>query len=291
MIESPDRYGHWITAAEWQADPDGPLPVVGCVFSVADQPREAAVSVAGLGVFNAKINGQPVSPDLLEPGYTDYAQRTEWCAYDVLGLIRPGRNVITIELGPGCYRSRPAGDRWTKIITNYGDLGACASLHWSDAGGIHMVATDTDWHACLGPVRQANWVGGEDYDDRHAIDLAKIEEWPAAAPARMPLGLTLTRKTIPPLRVIEELAPVTINTVGHRRQVIDLGVNFAGWVELDLPAATSVRVTPAELLQTDGNIDPPHPGLGSRLSPGDHGRSTTQLASVVHVQRSPLPGT
>lgn len=252
---SPDEHGIWITAPQWKADPDGPLPVMSRVIQVTGTASDAHLSIAGLGVYQVEINRDPVTEDVLEPGYTDYRIRTEWRAHDVTKLLQEGRNVITIALGPGCYRSAPLRERWTKINTDFGDLGCCATLSWTDGQGDHVVATDGEWGAALGPVRGANWVGGEDYDAAHVVDPTAAETLARAVPADVPTGIALTPKTIPPLRVREELAAVEIRTVAPGRHVVDFGINAAGWMELDLPPHADVKVSPAELCHPDGTID------------------------------------
>lgn len=260
---APDRRAEWITSAGWQQSPDGPLPVVAAVLGVAGHVQSATLRVAGLGVFIASVNGTVVS-DPLEPGYSDYARRAEFCTYDVTRLLVPGDNTVVIELGPGCYRSRKADDRWAKIETDFGDLAACATLEWADDDGSSELRTGAGWHGAVGPVRSSNWVGGEDYDARDELDLATgaVVRWPAAARARMPDALRLSAKAIPPVREVERLPARAVTTRKPGVHVVDFGVNFAGWVELDLPARADVRLRPAELLDASGDVNPVTQGWG-----------------------------
>ncbi|GAB3748461.1 family 78 glycoside hydrolase catalytic domain [Microlunatus parietis] len=258
--DDPPAHGaHWITAPAWRADPAGPLPVLGTVFHCAATPVSAVLRIAGLGVFSASINDGAASADLLEPGYTDYAQRAEFCRYDVTHLITPGDNVIMIELGPGLYRSQRLDDRWTKIKTEYGELAACASLtlEYQDRPATTVI-TGIDWGATVGQTRSSNWTGGEDFDAGLPLDASVdgIPGWPRAVIAAVPPRLRLSAKTTPPLRVREVLDPVELRTVAPGAQVIDFGVNFAGWAEVDLPPGARVKLRPAELLHPDGTIDP-----------------------------------
>lgn len=260
----PDLRSRWITSAEWRDDPDGALPVLARTFFVTGPVDAATLHIAGLGIFTARINGRRVSADLLEPGYTDYAQRAEFCSYAVADLLVCGDNVISIELGPGNYRSQNADGRWTKVITDYGDLASCAVLEWDASAGPGQIETDESWSAALGPVRSANWVGGEDYDATHDLDLhpAAIASWQRAVAAAVPAGMILSAKTTPPLRIVEELSAVAITEPSPDVYVVDFGVNFAGWTEIELPAHTAVRLRPAELLHADGNINEVTEGWG-----------------------------
>jgi hypothetical protein len=194
---APDHDAEWITSAAWKAEPDGPLPVLAAVMPVVGPPRSAFLRIAGVGVFVATVNGEVVS-DPLEPGYSDFAQRVEFGTYDLTPLLKPGDNVITVELGPGCYRSTSIDGRWAKITTNYGDLATCATVDWIDADGPHTIHTDTAWHGTTGPVTRSNWVGGEDYDATLSLDLEAVATWPRAVPAQVPPGMRLSPKTIHP---------------------------------------------------------------------------------------------
>lgn len=255
----------WITSEQWRADPAGGLPVLATSLRVDTPPASAVLRLCGLGVFVASLNGRPVSDDVLEPGYTDYAKRAEYCTYDVTSLLDVGDNVLQVELGPGMYRSQRYDDRWTKIFTDYGDLAACASLTLRSPGGQELVVlSGTDWGATLGRTRSSNWTGGEDFDAGLGLDTSAsgVRAWPRAVAARMPPALTLTPKTAPALRVREIIEPARITQVAPGTQVVDLGVNVAGWVELDLPADAEVTLRPAELLHDDGTIDPTTEGWG-----------------------------
>lgn len=249
----------WITSLQWKADPAGPLPVLGAGFSCAGRPSAATLRISGLGVFFASVNGHPVSADLLEPGYTDYAKRVEYCTYDIASMITEGENVVIIELGTGTYRSQRHDDRWTKIISDHGDLAACASLTLTYPDGTTSeIVTDTAWGATLGQTRSSNWTGGEDFDARVPLDtsIAGVRTWPRAVAATTPASITVSAKTTPALRVREVIVPIGIRDVAAGTQIVDFGVNFAGWAEVDLPAESRVTLRPAELLHDDGTIDP-----------------------------------
>jgi alpha-L-rhamnosidase len=251
--------GRWITSPDWKADPAGPLPVLGTTFSCTRKPASATLRISGLGVFVASVNGAPVSADVLEPGYSDYAKRVELCTYDVTHLVVEGDNVVVVELGPGMYRSQRLDDRWTKIHSDYGDLAVNASLTLGHSDGTTSeIATGTEWRSTLGQTRSSNWTGGEDFDASVRLDTspAGIRAWSQAVAAAVPAGITVSAKTTPPLRVREVLEPASIREAAEGTQVVDFGVNFAGWAELDLPADVDVRLRPAELLHEDGTIDP-----------------------------------
>ena len=65
----------------------------------------AALVVSALGICEAQINGEPVSSDLLTPGWSSYEWRLRYREYDVTRLMQP-RSAIGFALGNGWYRGR-----------------------------------------------------------------------------------------------------------------------------------------------------------------------------------------
>ena len=51
-----------------------------------------------------RLNGAPVSPDLLSPGWTSYAHRVQYQTWDVTAQLRAGENALAATLGDGWYR-------------------------------------------------------------------------------------------------------------------------------------------------------------------------------------------
>ena len=68
----------------------------------------ATLHATAQGIFEAFLNGQPVSQDVLSPGWSSYEWRLRYRSYDVTSLIRP-RSVLGIALGNGWFRGRLAG--------------------------------------------------------------------------------------------------------------------------------------------------------------------------------------
>ena len=130
-------------------------------------PASARLHVTALGLHQVRINGQPVSEDLLAPGWTAYRHRLIADTYDVTALLRPGENVIAAVLGDGWYRGRlgwkPGKDRCT-----YGrEVGLIAQLEIELADGTaRSIATDGTWPASTGEIRSA------DLYDGSVVDLA-----------------------------------------------------------------------------------------------------------------------
>ncbi|MFF5652141.1 alpha-L-rhamnosidase N-terminal domain-containing protein [Streptomyces collinus] len=57
--------------------------------------------LSGVGLHVARLNGKPVTDEVLAPGNSDYQLSNEYRVYDVTRLVRPGANTVGVELGHG----------------------------------------------------------------------------------------------------------------------------------------------------------------------------------------------
>ncbi|MEU9954824.1 family 78 glycoside hydrolase catalytic domain [Streptomyces sp. NPDC050982] len=83
---------------------DQPLPVFARAFRV-DKRRgkvvRARLYLSGVGLHVARLNGKPVTDEVLAPGNSNYQLSTEYQVFDVTGLVRHGDNTLGVELGHG----------------------------------------------------------------------------------------------------------------------------------------------------------------------------------------------
>ncbi|MGW6012083.1 family 78 glycoside hydrolase catalytic domain [Streptomyces sp. NPDC055210] len=101
------KRGDW-GDAEWIEYPargvDDPLPLFARSFTVGrhgTKIAKARLYLSGVGLHIARVNGSRVTDEVLAPGNSNYQLSTEYRAYDVTELVRPGANVIGVELGHG----------------------------------------------------------------------------------------------------------------------------------------------------------------------------------------------
>ena len=135
--------------------------------------KEAWLAVSGLGVFEAYVNGEPVSRkladgsmrrDFLKPGFTHFAKTKHSFTYDVTHLVKTGAadaNVVAAEVSAGWWRDKIVNFRGKKSA-----LRAVLVLRHED-GSETRVGTDETWLSSVaGPVVRAAIFDGEDYDAR-----------------------------------------------------------------------------------------------------------------------------
>ena len=78
-----------------------PLPIFARPFSDHKTVKSARLYMSGLGLFEAQLNGDKLTDEVLAPGYTNYQLSAEYRTYDVTSKLRNGANTLGVELGQG----------------------------------------------------------------------------------------------------------------------------------------------------------------------------------------------
>jgi alpha-L-rhamnosidase len=215
----------------------------------------ATLHATAHGVFEAWLNGSPVSDDLLSPGWTSYEWRLRYRSYDVTDLLQP-TSVLGFALGNGWFRGRLG---WAGGRAYYGsELGASAQLEITFTDGhVQRVATDGDWTAGPSAVLANDLYDGQRIDARRYSDAwlqpgFQDPAWTGVHPGELDVA-TLTPYIGPPVRRQAELAPVQIWTSPAGKTLVDFGQNLVGWVRVRVsgPAGTEVSLRHAEVLEHD----------------------------------------
>ncbi|GAB3073318.1 hypothetical protein GCM10027053_43420 [Intrasporangium mesophilum] len=88
-------------------DLNNPLPIFARSFTAARTVSKARLYVAGLGAYEATVNGKPVTDTVLNPGVTNPLRSAEYGTYDVTSLVRDGDNTVGVALGNGQTNVNP----------------------------------------------------------------------------------------------------------------------------------------------------------------------------------------
>jgi len=229
-------------------------------FEVGQGIVSATLRVTALGVVEPYLNGTRVGDEVLEPGWTSYRHRLAVRSHDVTHLVRPGANAFGAIVGEGwatgrlgyaeICRRRQFADRVA--------LFAVIELRYPDR--TDTVATDRRFRAGEGSVRANSLYDGvtidarlepagwhqPGFDDSGWSDVEAVEWDPS----------TLVEPVAPPIRRVEELAPLEIRPSRRGTTIVDFGQNISGWVRLRLtgPRGHVVTVRHAEVL-VDGEPD------------------------------------
>ncbi len=234
-------------------------------FTVSKPIRRARLYATALGLYQASINGQPVSHDSFAPGWTDYKKRVQYQSYDVTGLLRRGPNALGVTLGDGWYcghvglNSRPV----------YGTrpLLMCRLEVEHTDGSRAVIASDGSWRSSSGPLARADLIDGESFDARQsnaAWDTAAFDDrsWQAASTVSGREGavdvdaIKIEAQRGPGVRALQELKPRSVRQAAPGRWVFDLAQNMVGWARLQVlePRGTKITLRFAEMLNPDGTI-------------------------------------
>ncbi|GAA1433106.1 glycoside hydrolase family 78 protein [Microlunatus lacustris] len=215
----------------------------------------ATLHATAHGVFEAFLNGQPVSDDVLSPGWSAYEWRLRYRSYDVTALLR-SNSVLGLALGNGWFRGRLG---WNGGRNYYGsELGAFAQLEITYADGhVQQVLSDGSWTAGPSAVLANDLYDGQTVDARRYSDAwlqpgFAGEGWTGVHTGELD-RTTLTPYIGPPVRRQAELAPVRTWTSPAGRTLVDFGQNLVGWVRVRVtgPAGTEVTLRHAEVLEHD----------------------------------------
>lgn len=234
-----------------------PVPLLRREFAVPAPVTSARLYVSALGLHEISINGQPVSADLLEPGWTNYRSRLLYSAYDVTSLLRSGGNAIGASIADGWWRGNLT---WTAKRAVYGDTTALLAqleITYHD-GSRQTVATDNTWVASTGGLLAADIYDGAE------LDLALVPAgwschefedagWTPTVALSLPVGLE--QRSMAAVREVDTFDVAFERSVSGRI-AIDCGQNLSGYLRLTLSTdrRATVTVRHAEILDPEGRL-------------------------------------
>jgi len=229
-------------------------------FDVPGPIRRATVYASARGVFELRANGQRIGADILAPEWTDYDKRLHYRTYDVTALLKTGRNALGATLGDGWWSGYVG---WQETRARYGSLenSLIVQLEIELADGKRItVNTDDSWTCHTGPILFSDFMLGETYDarrERTGWDAANFpaDDWPPSCEVAAPT-VPLVAQRSEPVRIVEQLTPLTVQEIRPGAFIFDLGQNIAGWVRLSVnaPAGTRITIRHGERLNPDGTL-------------------------------------
>jgi alpha-L-rhamnosidase len=237
------------------------VPLLRREFTLDDKVKSATLYVSARGFYEIRLNGQRVSDQLLSPGYTDYSKRIPYQSLDVTSLVKPGANALGAMLGYGWYAGHMNMADLRCIDGFFPQLIAQLEVTFVNGKRV-LVTTDDKWRSTLsGPVLWSDLLDGEGYDCRRELpgwDQPGFNdrEWKSAWSQPRDEVLLVSPGT-PPVREIQDFAPVSVKEVKPGVYVYDFGQEISGYCRLkvDGPADTRVRLRHSELLGKEGGIN------------------------------------
>jgi alpha-L-rhamnosidase len=238
-----------------------PAPMLRRSFQVSKPVARARIYSSGLAYNQLRLNGQPVSDSVLDPGFTDYGKTVLYTTHDVTALVRHGENVIASELGSGQYDASARSWDWGWERAEWRATPRLrVDLYLTHADGTERVVSSGDaWKvSTAGPTRYDSYYLGETWDARREIagwtepgfdDSA----WDAARVVEAPAG-ELRAQAHEPIRVVDVRQPGKRTEPVPGVVVYDVGQNLTGWAEIgvEAPAGTAIEIFYSEKLGADG---------------------------------------
>lgn len=240
---SPDEWtAKWIGTAE-AYDPDEGSnkmkdPWFRKTFTLNEKPQKANLFVASLGYHEVYVNGEKIGDHVLAPAVTDHTQRARYLSYDIAPALKSGENVIVLWLGTSwsIYAPYATDDKpRTPLVI------AQADIYGNNATQITRIVTDETWKTHPSPNQlTGNWgfgvggYGGEIYDANLEIENWNTiqlddQSWNNATVYHPTLKLSAQK--VETNALFDEINPVSIEELSNGSYRMDMGVNFAGWMQ------------------------------------------------------------
>lgn len=201
-------------------------------------PHQAVMFIASVGYHELYINGQRIGEAVLSPGVTNLAKRGLYMSYHIRDALQQGENLIALWVGPGWAR---ADGSYGKGVWDQTMMFQAQAMLDSQLG----LVTDETWRCQLSSSENIGlWngggqgtYGGELIDARrHHANWNRLDfddsDWPNAVTSTQ--SIELSSALFEPDEKVETLSPVAIETQDDGSYVVDFGVNFTGWFEIDL---------------------------------------------------------
>ena len=271
FLGTPWAHSQWISGHEYVMAQYPPQRIAGD-FTVERQPVQARLYVAVLGMYEAYINGQPVTDNCLMPGHTQFNHRVMYQAYDVTSLLRNGGNVVSVLLGDGWYKGTIA--RWWKqgrptygeysmlraelrLVHDDGSVECIGSgKHWvCDRDNSHDTVVMSDIYMGETYDAMARFDGWLDPDQKH-VDIGWQGDYDSCIEHRQ-VPVKIVWNSGAPVRRVMRMAPKSITRRPSGTCIVDFGQNMTGREHFILKSptpGTSIVIKHGEMLNADGSL-------------------------------------
>lgn len=239
----------WITNSNEIGDV---CPVFRKDWAVSKRVAKAELVITALGVYEAFLNGQRVSQDVLMPGWTAYDKRLQYQIYDITELLH-SENRLEITVGKGWFSSPMPGwmDTADKARREKRPRGVLAEIRLSfENDREEVIATDASWLWGESRIRFS-----ELYDGEFCDACFVTEKWEQAAVLDWSYEILIPQEG-EPICEMECVSAKEIIRTPAGEVLIDFGQEVTGYVEISLAAKAGdmVSILHGEVLDKAGNF-------------------------------------
>ncbi|WP_445733956.1 family 78 glycoside hydrolase catalytic domain [Mariniflexile sp.] len=230
-------------------------------FEIPENIASARLYVTAKGVFDAWINGEDVSNDVMPPGWTPYQKRIETITYDVTHFVNSGKNTLAFELAPGWYAGRLGWSKEYWKTSSSPKILSQLEITLKD-GSKKVIISDDSWKATNnGPIRFSEIYDGEIYNANYEIpkwNKPNYDDsaWQQVLVENIDTDVRLEPKRHHPVKQKLTLQPKTIIGQADASVIFDLGQNMVGvpLVKVPVKKGDTLKIRFSEMLSPDGSF-------------------------------------
>lgn len=228
-------------------------------FRLDKEVKRSRLFITAHGIYEAKINGKPVTDSMLNPGFTTYDKRLKYQVFPVEELLQPGENAIAVTVADGWYKGKIALGRGCE----YGEVpGLLLQLETEYTDGTrNVVCSDGAWHYSFdGPVRMADLFLGQAVDARSDDGEPSLCTYDAGTWKSVTLkqesGPLPDAQCSPLVRVFAEIPAGRVWIAPNGDTLVDFGQNMAGVIRVEIngKAGEEISFEHGEVLDENGNF-------------------------------------
>lgn len=210
-------------------------------FVLSDKPASATLFVASVGYHEVYVNGQKIGDHVLAPVATDHTKRARYIAYDIAPALQSGNNAITIWLGTSWSIFAPyatADKPRSPLVIAQGDI------YNSKNKRLMRIKTDESWKTHPSPNKLiGNWgfgvggYGGEIWDANKEVVGWNLSDFNDSQWNNVNIftpDLLLSAQQAETNKLFDVIYPIDIKERPDGSYRVDMGVNFAGWTEINV---------------------------------------------------------
>lgn len=233
---------HWITSSA-----EGKNGIVFTDFVIHKRVKKARLSITGVGLYEAYLNGEKVSDEYLTPNFNDYDSYIQFQTYDVEPYLMTGSNHLEILLGNGWYKGRFINMGQGVDCNKYGDKQAALAelcITFEDGEKV-FVRTDGSWRSKTSRIIFSDIYDGEEINDTVIQNEAEADLADDVGFERLEARRSL------PVKCMMTKKPEKLIHTPKGELILDFGQNMAGWVKFlnRLPIGGKCRYIAGEILQ------------------------------------------
>jgi len=224
---------HFIQAGDTYTTPDNfvPAPYFRRVFSVEKGLISAKLLVTGLGLYEAYCNAENITKGPLAPYRSNPDHLVYFDCYDLVGKLKPGKNVMAFLVGVGLQSSVHPKWRWSELPWRSSVQIAFSLTLGYESGEKVIIRSDTETKTNPSPIYFNDYHLGEYYDARQELpgwNAVEFDDsdWKYAQKAPKPRGEPRLCEA-EPIGYFQELEPKEIIPY-ENGFIYDFGINTSG---------------------------------------------------------------